>query len=128
MMKNTVKNHFDIKLALLGFFVALFSAGIGIGGGALLVSLLVSVFAFDFNKAAGTSLATIIPISFIGAVSHFILLTETPDLKYYFVFIPACMMGTILGGRLVQKRQSSGLKVIFAVFFADDQSADAKNF
>ena len=63
--------RFDIRLVLLGFFVALFSAGIGIGGGTLLVSILISVFGFYFKAAASTSLATIIPISFIGAVKNY---------------------------------------------------------
>ena len=80
-MLKPVDNQFDIRLALLGFFVALFSAGIGIGGGTLLVSILMTVFGFDFKKAASTSLSTIIPISFIGSVNYFIFLPEIPQLQ-----------------------------------------------
>ena len=116
MMSISAKDKFDIRLVLLGFFVALFSAGIGIGGGTLLVSILMSVFRFDFKKAASTSLATIIPISFIGSISHFIFLLNIPSLRYYFMFIPICMLGAILGGRIVYNRQGTWLKFIFSLF------------
>ena len=115
-MSESVKCRFDIRLILLGFFVALFSAGIGIGGGTLLVSILMSVFGFDFKKAASTSLATIIPISFIGSVSHFVFLPEIPHLRYYFTFIPACVLGTILGIRIVRKHQNGWFKFAFSLF------------
>lgn len=115
-MRRSTHHKFDIKLILLGFFVALFSAGIGVGGGTLLVSILMSVFCFDFKKAASTSLATIIPISFIGAINHLILLPEMPDLRYYFIFIPACVAGTILGGKIVQKHHNGWLKFVFSLF------------
>ncbi len=115
-MSRAVHYQFDIRLVLLGFFVALLSAGIGIGGGTLLVSILMSVFGFDFKKAASTSLATIIPISFIGSVSHLIFLPEIPPLRYYFIFIPTCVLGAILGRRIVQKRQNGWLKFAFSVF------------
>ena len=115
-MPESVKFRFDIRLILLGFFVALFSAGIGIGGGTLLVSILMSVFGFDFRKAASTSLATIIPISFIGSVSHFVFLPEIPDLRYYFTFIPACVLGTILGTKIVRKHQNGWFKFAFSLF------------
>ena len=82
-MSQQVDRPFSIGLAPLGFFVALFSAGIGIGGGTLLVSVLMSVFGFDFKKAASTSLATIIPISLVGSVSHFVLLPEISHPRYY---------------------------------------------
>ena len=116
IMSESVKSRLDIRLMLLGFFVALFSAGIGIGGGTLLVSILMSMFKFDFKKAASTSLATIIPISFIGAVSHFVFLPEIPQLKYYFTFIHACVFGTILGIRVVRKHQNGWFKLAFSVF------------
>jgi len=115
-MSKSVNFQFDTRLVLLGFFVAQFSAGIGIGGGTLLVSILMSVFGFDFKKAASTSLATIIPISFIGSVSHLFFLPEIPHLRYYFIFIPTCVLGAILGGRIVQKRQNGWLKFSFSVF------------
>ncbi len=110
------KFNFNAKLILLGFGVALFSAGIGIGGGTLLVSLLMSAFNFDFKKAAATSLATIIPISLTGAISHIFSLPQALHPQYYFIFIPACLLGTILGARIVKKYQNGWLKPAFAFF------------
>ena len=116
MMAISVKHELDLRLVSLGFVVALFSAGIGIGGGALLVPILISVFKFDFKKAASTSLATIIPISFIGSISHFVLLPNIPDLRYYFMFIPMCILGAILGGKALHKWKVRWLKFGFSLF------------
>ncbi|RLF42462.1 MAG: hypothetical protein DRN17_07815 [Thermoplasmata archaeon] len=115
-MSNFVNHKMDVGLISLGFVVALFSAGIGIGGGALLVPILISVFKFDFKKAASTSLATIIPISFIGSISHFVFLPNIPDLRYYFMFIPMCILGAILGGRVLRKWKVRWLKFAFSLF------------
>jgi uncharacterized membrane protein YfcA len=115
-MSKFVKHELNLGLVSLGFVVALFSAGIGIGGGALLVPILISVFKFDFKKAASTSLATIIPISFIGSISHFVLLPNIPDLRYYFMFIPMCILGAILGGRALCKWKVRWLKFVFSLF------------
>lgn len=104
------------NLMLLGFFVAVFSAGIGIGEGTILVSLLISLFGLDFKKAAGMSLATIIPISCVGAIGHFILLSGVPDVRYYLFFIPSCVAGTILGVGIFKKGQNRWLKSAFSVF------------
>jgi uncharacterized membrane protein YfcA len=73
------------------------------------------VFGFDFKTAANTSLATIIPISLIGAISHFVILPEIPFLHYYAIFIPACMLGTILGIKLTRKRRNGWLKFAFSL-------------
>jgi len=110
--------HFqlDTRLGLLGFFVALFSVGIGIGGGTLFVSILISLFGFDFKKATSTSLSLIIPISFIGSVSHHLFLHGIPNLQYYFVFIPASVLGALVAGRIVQKRPNGWLKLAFSLF------------
>ena len=116
MMRDPVDSWFDARLISLGFFVALFSAGIGIGGGTLLVSILMSVFGFDFKKAASTSLATIIPISFIGGINHLLLLPEISHLNYYFMFIPSCVVGTLFGGKIVQKHHNGWLKSLFSLF------------
>ena len=115
-MSEFDKCKYDLKLTLVGFLVALFSAGIGIGGGILLVSILISVFRFDFKKAASTSLATIIPISFVGSVSYFVFLPEIPHLQYYFTFIPACVFGTILGIGIVRNHPNWWFKSLFSFF------------
>jgi uncharacterized membrane protein YfcA len=115
-MSKFVNHKMDSRLVSLGFVVALFSAGVGIGGGALLVPILISLFKFDFKKAASTSLATIIPISFIGSISHFVLLPNIPDFRYYFMFIPMCILGAILGGRALYKWKVGWLKFAFSLF------------
>ncbi|OPL12535.1 MAG: hypothetical protein AVO38_15010 [delta proteobacterium ML8_D] len=115
-MPKSVINKLDLGLVSLGFFVALFSTGIGIGGGALLVPILISVFKFDFKKATSTSLATIIPISFIGSVSHFIFSPNILHLRYYFIFIPMCIIGAILGGNCLFKWRVNWLKFAFSIF------------
>src|SRR3989339_1297 len=90
MLKNSTSDKY---LIALGFFVAFFSSGIGIGGGAILVSMLTSVFGFDFKSAASTSLAMIFPITFVGAITHFCFYPgnfsiwyckRLPELKYVF--------------------------------------------
>ena len=116
MTSKFIKHELNIGLATLGFLVALISAGIGIGGGAIFVPMFMSIFKFDFKKAARTSLATIIPISFIGAIGHFVLLSNIPPLRYYFMFIPMCILGTILGGKVVKKRKDRWLKLAFSLF------------
>lgn len=68
----------QIKLTFSAFVVALFSAGVGIGGGAIFIPIFLSIFKFEYKKAAALSLATIIPIAFTGAVSHLFLLSVLP--------------------------------------------------
>ncbi len=117
MLKTNIPKKFHKQaLILLGFFVALFSTGIGIGGGAIFVSAFISVFRFDFKKAAGISLATIVPITFVGAVSHMFFFSTSPSGKYFLVLIPMCIIGTIIGSKLIHKWNNLWLKWLFAIF------------
>ena len=115
-MPDSNKSKINYGLVLLGFIVAFFSAGIGIGGGTILVSSLMSGFKFNFKKAASISLSTIIPISFIGSISYFILLANAPLLGYYFLFIPMSILGAVIGGRFIPKWKGSWLKLAFSFF------------
>lgn len=116
MVSMAVGRRFDLRLLSLGYWVAFMSAGIGIGGGTILVSMLHSVYRIDFKKAASMSLATIIPISFVGSISHLISYSGDLPLRYYVVFIPTCILGAIIGGKLLRKRQSTWLTFAFGVF------------
>jgi len=113
---KTSENLPKTGLRLLGFFVALFSAGIGIGGGTIFVSAFISVFKFDFKRAAATSLATIIPITFAGSTSHLFVFSNSPSCKYFLIFIPMCIIGTIIGSKYIHKWNNQWLKWIFAGF------------
>ncbi len=113
---KTSKSFSKTTLKLLGFLVALFSAGIGIGGGTIFVSAFISVYKFDFKRAAATSLAAIIPITFVGTVSHLFVFSNPPSGKYFLVFIPMCILGTIIGSNYIHQWKSQLLKWIFAVF------------
>lgn len=115
-VSTDLEHRFDLRLCSLGFWVAFLSAGIGIGGGTILVSMLHSVFGIDFKKAASMSLATIIPISFVGSISHFISYSGELPLRYYVVFIPTCILGAIIGGKVFGKRQNAWLTFAFGVF------------
>ena len=104
------------SLFFLGFFVAVFSAGIGIGGGAILVSTLSSVFKFDLKKATSISLATIVPITAIGMITHFALQFESIPWAQYIVFIPMCLLGARTGVYFSLKSKSPVLINLFILF------------
>lgn len=53
---------------LIGIGMGILSALFGIGGGILLIPVLVTLFDFEQQFAAGTSLAVMAPISLIGAI------------------------------------------------------------
>jgi uncharacterized protein len=106
----------ELFLIVVAFFVALFSAGIGIGGGAILIPAFLSVFNFDYKQAAGLSLATIIPIAFTGAVYHFIMLPNPPSLNIFLFFVPMCVIGAISGSLYLNQWNSDWLKLLFTLF------------
>ncbi len=105
-----------MSLMFLACFVGFFSAAIGVGGGSIMVPALTSIFKYDFRRAASISLATIIPISFIGVITHLIFQKQTMHLLYLYYFVPSCIMGSILGSFCIKKFKILYLKIAFAIF------------
>jgi uncharacterized membrane protein YfcA len=68
-MLTEAHTRLDIRLMLLGFAVAFFSAGIG--GGTILVSVFISVFHFDFKGAAALARQAVSPIDDIRASAQY---------------------------------------------------------
>lgn len=101
---------------MLALAVGFFSAGIGVGGGAIMVPTLVWLFRFEFRQAAGTSLAIIIPISLIGALSHIFLFRHALNLQLLLIFVPATVLGALLGGFFLLNFKTRYLKLAFAIF------------
>ena len=61
----------DALIVLAGVFVGALSGSMGIGGGTAMVPMMVLGFGFSETLAQGTSLAAIVPISAVGAYTHF---------------------------------------------------------
>lgn len=53
--------------ALAGFAMGLLSALLGVGGGVIVIPILVTVFGFPQQLAAGTSLVAMVPLGLLGA-------------------------------------------------------------
>ncbi|MBN2410642.1 TSUP family transporter [candidate division KSB1 bacterium] len=97
------------------FCIGILSAGLGVGGGSILVPSLVYGFHYPFRKAASTSLATIVPITLVGAASHLLIIKHFHFINYLTLVIFA-VFGTIIGGIFVRKYEGKWLYTLFAVF------------
>lgn len=60
-----------IVALMIGIIVGSLSGLVGIGGGILLIPFLLYVFRLGMHSAAGTSLSIVLPMSLVGAISHF---------------------------------------------------------
>ncbi|HSQ59223.1 MAG TPA: sulfite exporter TauE/SafE family protein [Acidobacteriota bacterium] len=78
--------------ALLGFGVGTFAGLLGVGGGILLVPVLVLAEGLGQHAAQGVSLALIVPIGVVGALSYWKHGHAAPRL------LPALFVGGALGG------------------------------
>ena len=59
-----------VALIALGLAAGVLAATLGVGGGIVFVPALVALFSFAQHEAQGTSLAVIIPTTFVAAAVH----------------------------------------------------------
>ncbi|WP_299090535.1 sulfite exporter TauE/SafE family protein [uncultured Microbacterium sp.] len=62
--------RFILSCVGIGLAAGLLSGLFGVGGGTVIVPMLVLLLAFDQRRAAGTSLAAIIPTAAVGVISY----------------------------------------------------------
>lgn len=82
-------------LPFIGFFIGLLIIALGGGGGGFYVGILTAFFNIPPAIAAATSLATIIPTTAIGAVSHW--KAGNVNLKLGSVMLAGAVAGSITG-------------------------------
>src|SRR5574344_438918 len=82
-------------LPFMGFLVGLLIISLGGGGGGIYVGILTAIFNVPPAIAASTSLATIIPTTAIGTVSHWKAGNITPRLG--FIMLIGGSIGAIVG-------------------------------
>lgn len=101
-----------VGLVLTGLAMGVFSALLGIGGGILLIPILITLFGFGQQLAAGTSLAVMAPIALLGAIR----LTK-PGLTNWSVgarFGLGAMGGAILGSAAALALSGATVRLLFA--------------
>ena len=106
-------------MAATGLFSGMLAGLLGVGGGLVIVPVLFNILPiFDVQDtvlmkvAVGTSLATIIPTSFISARKHFA--RGTMDVALLRSLAPGIFMGAVLGTVLVVVLKGAVLSGVFA--------------
>ena len=99
---------------VIGFFVGLLSAMMGVGGGFIMIPAMVYILGMSTNVVVGTSLFQII---FVTANSTFFLsyLNQTVDLVLASLMIVGGVIGAQIGARLGSKLKAEYLRGILAV-------------
>jgi hypothetical protein len=98
------------------FIIGVISAGIGVGGGAVLMPLMLSGCAFNYRRAAGVSLANIAVISGIGAIIQIYCNYNSLDGLFMLMFIAAALSGTWFGAALTFNFNPGFMKACFGIF------------
>jgi len=111
----TVKIPQKFKLYLLGFIAGLASASLGIGGGVIVVPMLIIFFGYDIKKVLGTSLATAVPVVFVGILAHYIINAGNIRIFAALYIIVGALIGARLGATLANKTNGKNLKLLFAL-------------
>lgn len=99
---------------LIGLTAGFLSGLFGVGGGILIVPLLVGLVKFDQKKAAGTSLAAIVPTSIVGVISYAV----HGDVAWI-VALVVCVgsiVGAQLGSHLLHRLPRRTVEWAFIVF------------
>jgi uncharacterized membrane protein YfcA len=110
-MMNTVT---IILLPLAGFLIGFFVTMVGAGGGAIALPVLVLFFHIPTKVAVATSLAIVVPTTFIGSLSHY--KEKNLNLTYGLLFGFGGLIGAYIGAYLSTTVSDLLLERIFGVF------------
>jgi uncharacterized membrane protein YfcA len=105
-----------VAFAGSGLAMGLLSALFGVGGGIVVIPILVTLFDFRQQLAAGTSLAVMVPIAFLGAWRQ--STTGATDWSLGFRLGVASIPGGILGAFLAVSVSGSLVRGLFALLVA----------
>lgn len=100
----------------IGLAAGLLSGLFGVGGGTVIVPMLVLLLGFDQRRAAGTSLAAIVPIASVGVISYAVSgsVAWIPAL----ILALGAVVGAQIGTRLLPRMSQRTLLWGFVAFIA----------
>lgn len=102
-----------LKLAVTGTLAGIFSGLFGVGGGSVIVPLLVLWLGYDERKATGTSLAAIVVIAAVAAITQGAY-GNVNLAKAALVGLPA-VGGVLIGTWLQQRVRTETIGLLFAI-------------
>ena len=107
----------DLNLLLLpffGFLIGLLVSMLGGGGGGLYVPVLTLIFGIPTQVAVATSLASVLPTTALGALSHY--REGNVDIRTGFILGIGGIVGTIIGAYIANLLPSILLRKFLGVF------------
>ena len=105
------RDRSGIKIAAVGAFAGVMSGLLGVGGGIVMVPLLVLAAAFSQHQAHATSLAAVIPIAAVGALTY--ALEGEVHFGYAALFALGALVGAPVGARVMSGMSESRLRTVF---------------
>jgi len=105
-----------VRLLVIGLLAGVFSALFGVGGGIVVVPLLILLAGYTERPAMGTSLAAILLIALVGAVTY-ALHGEVKPGAAAVVGIPGAL-GAVAGASLQQRLANRTLSLAFSTLLA----------
>ncbi|MFD5213187.1 sulfite exporter TauE/SafE family protein [Microbacterium sp. NPDC058345] len=103
-----------LTYVLIGLTAGLLSGLFGVGGGTVIVPLLVLMLHFDQRRAAGTSLAAIVPTASVGVISY--AMSGSVAWIAALILAAGAVVGAQIGSRLLPKISQTVLRWGFVGF------------
>lgn len=100
-----------MKFTLVGALAGVMSGLLGVGGGIVIVPLLVLVAGFSQHRAHATSLAAVIPIAAVGALTYG--WEGEVDVRYAALFAVGSLVGAPVGARVMSRMSEPRLRTVF---------------
>lgn len=104
-----------LAFVLLGVVAGVLSGLVGIGGGILIIPALVYLFAFPQHRAAGTTLALMVPpIGLLAVLEYY--KRGFVDMRAAALICAGFFLGGLIGGHFATELSGSVLQRIFGAF------------
>lgn len=103
-----------LSFVFIGLLAGLLSGLFGVGGGTVIVPLLVLMVHFDQRRAAGTSLAAIVPTAAVGVISYAV--SGSVAWVAALILAAGAVVGAQIGSRLLPRVSQSALRWGFIAF------------
>jgi uncharacterized membrane protein YfcA len=97
----------------MGLVAGILSGLLGVGGGIIIVPLLVALVHLSQHQAHATSLAAIVPIGAVGALTF--ALDGEVDLEVAGLLALGALVGAPFGARIMSRTEERPLKIMFGV-------------